>query len=278
MPKLKKQNKHLQKIYDLKIQRQSQPLIPMDTDIISENDSIIDVSNSSDIQDPNNELRILNAKNDQLIFQNSELQDQNLDLKNQANVLDSNISELNRNIMLLNAKIDQLTLQNNELQDQNFDLKNQVNELDSCISVLKNKNVTLNPIDTNIICENVNVIDISESSDIEKFKDLTNTHKIQFEKKRSELIDKIKSLPLDEIVAACHLFKTMTYSNGKCAGKIFSLYIVNKAKAFVEEGLYKQNFSVSAIQDTVRRLEKVNKKLERGNEIKGSHVHSLTMK
>jgi len=113
MPKLKKQNKHLQKIYDLKIQRQSQPLIPMDTDIISENDSIIDVSNSSDIQDPNNELRILNAKNDQLIFQNSELQDQNLDLKNQANVLDSNISELNRNIMLLNAKIDQLTLQNN---------------------------------------------------------------------------------------------------------------------------------------------------------------------
>ena len=40
------------------------------------------------------------------------------------------------------------------------------------------------------------------------------THKKRLEKKRSDLIDNIKSLLDDDIVAACHLFKTMTYPKG----------------------------------------------------------------
>ena len=59
-------------------------------------------------------------------------------------------------------------------------------------------------------------------------------------------IDRIKSLPHDEIDAACYLFRAMIYPDGEREGKIFSLYLVNKAKEFIIGGLYKQNASVSA--------------------------------
>jgi hypothetical protein len=108
---------------------------------------------------------------------------------------------------------------------------------------------------------------------LNKFHQSADTNNI-FERKRLELIDLIRALPDDEIIAACHLFNSMTYPNGK----ILSPYIVNKAKEFVIEGLYKQNSSVTVMRNKIETLEKENKKLYKDKEITDSHVRSLTAK
>ena len=72
-----------------------------------------------------------------------------------------------------------------------------------------------------------NIADIPESNIDDK----------KTQRKRKELIDRINALPNEEVVAACHLFETMTYTDGKRKGKILSPYLINKAKAFIVEGL-----------------------------------------
>jgi hypothetical protein len=98
------------------------------------------------------------------------------------------------------------------------------------------------------------------------------------ERRRAELIDRIKSLPHDEIDAAYYLFRAMIYPDGEREGKIFSPYLVNKAKEFIIGGLYKQNASVSAMQDKIKTLEKENRKLQNNKHFTDSRFRSLAMK
>src|SRR6185312_7875730 len=143
------------------------------------------------------------------------------------------------------------------------------------------------PMDTNAISENNNVINIAELSESNVLSDSTNTinvpesnieiskNTIRLERKRAQLIDQIKLLPDAEVAAACHLFETMRYSSGNRKAKIFSPYIINKAKTFIVEGLSKHYSSITAIQSKINLLEKENRKLRREKEIAESQVHSL---
>jgi len=70
----------------------------------------------------------------------------------------------------------------------------------------------------------------------------------------------------------------MRYSSGNRKAKIFSPYIINKAKTFIVEGLSKHYSSITAIQSKINLLEKENRKLRREKEIAESQVHSLKMK
>jgi len=72
----------------------------------------------------------------------------------------------------------------------------------------------------------------------------------------------------------------MRYSStsGKPKAKNFSPYIINKAKAFIVEGLSKHYSSITAIQSKINLLEKANKRLQREKETAESQVHSLKMK
>ena len=98
------------------------------------------------------------------------------------------------------------------------------------------------------------------------------------QKKRAELIDRIKLLPENEVVSACHLFKTMTYSDGEKKTKILSPYLINKAKTFIVEGLGQQHTSIKKMQYKIKLLERENNKLRKEKEVTNSRVHSLTMK
>jgi len=150
--------------------------------------------------------------------------------------------------------------------------------------------ISESPTDTNAISENNNVINIAELSESNVLSDSTNTinvpesnieiskNTIRLERKRAQLIDQIKLLPDDEVAAACHLFETMRYSSGNRKAKIFSPYIINKAKTFIVEGLSKHYSSITAIQSKINLLEKENRKLRREKEIAESQVHSLKMK
>lgn len=130
--------------------------------------------------------------------------------------------------------------------------------------------------DTKKILEITNIVNAVNNNDHQDQE--IKIHKKRLEKKRIELIDNIKSLSDDDIVAACHLFKTMTYPKGDRAGRILSPYIVNKVKEFVIEGLYKQSSSVPEIQNKIKELEKENKKLQKNKENIESNVRSLRAK
>jgi len=144
--------------------------------------------------------------------------------------------------------------------------------------------------DSNIISKSTNIIDagspdncdsniISESSNPIDVKTPGNCNIISnIQKKRAELIDRIKSLPDNEIAAAYHLFQTMTYSDGKRKAKILSPYLVNKAKTFIMESLGQQHCSIEKMRYKIRLLERENNKLRKEKETTNSRVHSLTMK
>ncbi|CAH1768074.1 18539_t:CDS:1 [Entrophospora sp. SA101] len=122
------------------------------------------------------------------------------------------------------------------------------------------------------------ITDITSTlSNDQEIKKIT-THKKRLEKKRSDLMDNIKSLLDDDIVAACHLFKTMTYPKGCCVGRVLSPYVVNKAKEFVIAGLNKQTSSVSEMQDKIKQLEKENKRSQKNKENLESCTRSLRTK
>jgi len=130
--------------------------------------------------------------------------------------------------------------------------------------------------DTKKILEITNIVNAVNNNDHQDQE--IKIHEKRLEIKRIELIDNIKSLSDDDIVAACHLFKTMTYPKGNRAGRILSPYIVNKVKEFVIEGLYKQSTSVPEIQNKIKELEKENKKLQKNKENIESNVRSLRAK
>jgi len=124
---------------------------------------------------------------------------------------------------------------------------------------------TADNVSTNTVLENVNIPNASESDR-------------SLEKKRVQLINRIKLLPDDEILAACHLFETMIYSDGKREGKILSPYLINKAKDFIIDGLHKRDSSSTAMRYKINLLERENRKLRKKKNVANSRIHSLTMK
>ena len=131
---------------------------------------------------------------------------------------------------------------------------------DNCNSNIASGNTTIIDTDTP---DNCNVISKSNTN---------------IQKKRTELVDRIKSLPDDEVIAACHLFNTMTYSDGRRETKLLSPYLINKAKTFIMESSGQHHTSIKRLQRKVKLLEKENRWLRKKKEITNSRVHSLTMK
>jgi len=91
----------------------------------------------------------------------------------------------------------------------------------------------------------------------------TSENTSNIEKKRAQLIDRIGALPSDEVHAACYLFETMTYADGKRKGKILSPYLINKANGFLIAGLHKKHSSSQAIQNKIKSLQRENRKLQK---------------
>ena len=131
---------------------------------------------------------------------------------------------------------------------------------DNCNSNITSGNTTIIDTDTP---DNCNVISKSNTN---------------IQKKRTELVDRIKSLPDDEVIAACHLFNTMTYSDGRRETKLLSPYLINKAKTFIMESSGQHHTSIKRLQRKVKLLEKENRWLRKKKEITNSRVHLLTMK
>ncbi|CAG8777790.1 17406_t:CDS:2, partial [Racocetra fulgida] len=75
------------------------------------------------------------------------------------------------------------------------------------------------------------------------------------EKKLDALIDKIKSLPDNQILKIDHLISTMIYFKGKTKGEILSPYLQNKANEFVTKSLNHQlrSFYMKLVQAEVAK-------------------------
>ena len=71
-----------------------------------------------------------------------------------------------------------------------------------------------------------------------------------------KLIENIRMLPINEVKAAYNLFQNMKYQKGKNQGKIFSIYIQNKAIEFLESELYKPTETKEYLQKKIKKLEK----------------------
>lgn len=147
---------------------------------------------------------------------------------------------------------------------------NKISKLLTDANIVSENNSAIELSNPNVLSDNTNTINIPETSE--------NAAKIRLEKKRAQLIDKIKFLPDDEVAAAYHLFETMKYPSGKRKAKIFSPYIINKANTFITEGLNKHYSSITEIQRKMNLLKKENRRLQKEKEIAESQVHSLKMK
>jgi hypothetical protein len=136
--------------------------------------------------------------------------------------------------------------------------------------------------DSVTISESINIVDADISKNANTFSiselNTENLNIARLQKKRAELIDLIKFLPDNEIIPACHLFETMTYSGGKREGQIFSPYLINKAKTFIVETLNKQKFSITEMQRKITSLKRENRILQQEKENTNYRVRSLTMK
>ncbi|CAG8632587.1 8823_t:CDS:2 [Racocetra persica] len=84
------------------------------------------------------------------------------------------------------------------------------------------------------IYEILNPLDQDELTKVQSYIDLINPkQQSTIEKKLDALIDKVKSLPDNQILRIEHLINTMTYSKGKTKGEILSPYLQDKANKFV---------------------------------------------
>ncbi|CAB4447017.1 unnamed protein product [Rhizophagus irregularis] len=90
--------------------------------------------------------------------------------------------------------------------------------------------------------------------------ELTNDNNYQskssIEKLREKLVENIRNLPANEVKDAYYLFQNMKYQKGKNQGKIFSIYIQNKAIELLKSELYKHTETKEYLQKKVIKLEK----------------------
>ncbi|CAG8830215.1 7311_t:CDS:2, partial [Gigaspora margarita] len=107
---------------------------------------------------------------------------------------------------------------------------------------------------------------------------ITPNRQSVIEKKLDKLIDKIKSLPDQQILRIEHLVNTMVYFKGNMKGEILSQYIQNKANDFVNSGLFKHYSSADAFKDKIKKLETENKKLAKALENSNNKLRSFRMK
>lgn len=97
------------------------------------------------------------------------------------------------------------------------------------------------------------------------------------EKKRNDLINKIRCLPANQISSACHLFQIMVYSRREQEGVIISPYLQNKAMEFLNSGLYQKESFIQEMKSKIKELEKENLHLNKDKANLNSRIHSLSM-
>ncbi|RIB16431.1 hypothetical protein C2G38_2090900 [Gigaspora rosea] len=82
---------------------------------------------------------------------------------------------------------------------------------------------------------------------------ITPKRRSVIEKKLDKLIDKIKSLPDQQILRIEHLVNTMVYFKGNMKGKILSQYIQNKVNDFINSELRKRKKKTPKIQSITHK-------------------------
>ena len=249
MPRYTKRIYHLKNLNKSR-QHQSEPEISNDTNIVSE------------------DINIGNIPIDNIVPENASSAVGVTESSESTDIIDADIPD-NRNSNILSKSTNIIDADTPDNYNSNI-ISESTNIIDADTPDNCNSNITSERINADTP-RNCNSDITSEGTNIIE----SNTN---IQKKRTELIDRIKSLPDDEVVAACHLFNTMTYSDGRRETKLLSPYLINKAKTFIMESSGQHHTSVKRLQYKVKLLEKENKRLRKEKEITNSRVHSLTMK
>ncbi|CAG8713178.1 17007_t:CDS:1 [Dentiscutata erythropus] len=126
------------------------------------------------------------------------------------------------------------------------------------------------------ITETFNKLNDEEFNKIFQYINNLNKPQIGITKKRRNLIKHIELLPDIQISDVYNLLKTMVYPKGKDIGKILSSYLQKKACDFISTGIYKQEFSATAILNTTKNLQKQVNKLEKNANVSAIKIDSFS--